>query len=375
MAAFAQPLSAAVHVYAVGYGRMGVQKISVIVVHVVDDGFRFAVVDPAAFKFPAELGQFFCRYGHFSRFRQVLFPLGDLFRILPGDIKQEPFKVTGQENIHGRAVCRKELAVHIVHARFKEIGQDLILIGSANQLADGNAHLLGKISGQDIAEVACRHDDVKDFPFGNRAVVDEGYVRRDVIGDLREEAADVDRIGAGKQHALFVSIGVDAGVDENPLQKALGVVEVTVNRRHVDVIPFLLLHLLLLHRADAFAGIEDHDIRACHVLEAFQSRFPRIAARRRQNQDIPVFLFLGLRRRQQVREQGQCQVFEGQRAAVEQLGNADVRIDGMKGHNAFVPEGSFVIGRGDHGVAFFVRKIREEIRQDDGGDFLIRFSR
>ena len=288
----------AVHADAVSDGRVRVEEIAEIIVDVVDDGFRFIVVNPAAFKFLAQRLQFVSRYAHLPRFQEVLFPLGHFGGIFFGDVEQEAFKIARQEDVHGRARRRVEVAVHVIDAGFKEVGQDLVLVRCANQLADRHAHLLGKIASQDIAEVPRRDDDIERFAFADGAVIDEGDIRRYVVGDLREQAADVDGIGAGEEDTLVVGIGVDFSASKDAFQKALGVIEIAINGRYLDVIPFLLLHLLLLHGADAFAGIKDHDIRTGHVLEAFQGGLARITAGRRQDEDIPVLFFLLLGSRQ-----------------------------------------------------------------------------
>ena len=141
--------------------------------------------------------------------------------------------------------------------------------------------------------------------------------------------------------------------------------------RYADVVPFLLLHLLLLHGADAFTGVKDHDVGAGNVFEAFKGSFPRIAAGCRQNEDLPFFLFLLFGSRQKVRKEGQGQVLKGQGPAVEQFSHGQVGIDGMKGHDAVVAESFFIVSRGDHSLSFIGRKVGEEMRQDDVGNLLI----
>ena len=207
MAAFVEALAMAVHADAVSDGRVRVEEITEIIVDVVDDGFRFIVVDPAAFKFLAQRLQFVSGNAHLPRFQEVLFPLGHFGGIFFGDVEQEAFKIARQEDVHGRARRRVEVAVHVIDAGFKEVGQDLVLVRCANQFADRHAHLLGKIASQDIAEVPRRDDDIERFAFADGAVIDEGDIRRYVVGDLREQAADVDGIGAGEEDALVVGIG------------------------------------------------------------------------------------------------------------------------------------------------------------------------
>ena len=102
--------------------------------------------------------------------------------------------------------------------------------------------------------------------------------------------------------------------------------------------------------------------------------FTRVAAGRRQDEDIPVFFFLLLGRRQQVREQRQGQVLEGQRPAVEQFGNGQIRIDGMERYDAVIAESRIIVGRSDHLLSFFRREIRKEMGQDGFGDVLIGFA-
>ena len=66
--AFVEAQAVTVHADAVGNGRMGIEEVAEIVVDVVDDGFRFFISDPAAFKVLTEGLEFFRRDPHGSCF-------------------------------------------------------------------------------------------------------------------------------------------------------------------------------------------------------------------------------------------------------------------------------------------------------------------
>ena len=72
---------------------------------------------------------------------------------------------------------------------------------------------------------------------------------------------------------------------ENALDRRLAVVEVALDRHNVDVLPILRAHLQLLHLGDAVVGVDDHDLDALSVAEAFERRLARIAARRDEDED------------------------------------------------------------------------------------------
>ena len=72
---------------------------------------------------------------------------------------------------------------------------------------------------------------------------------------------------------------------EDALDRRLAVVEVALDRHDVDVLPVLRAHLQLLHLGDAVVGVDDHDLDALSVAEAFERRLARIAARRDEDED------------------------------------------------------------------------------------------
>ena len=69
-----------------------------------------------------------------------------LLRIAAGGEINQTFQVTGNQNIHRRGRGQDEWTVLVIYACLKEVVQNFIVIGRADQLVDRHTHLFCKIS-------------------------------------------------------------------------------------------------------------------------------------------------------------------------------------------------------------------------------------
>ena len=107
----------------------------------------------------------------------------------------------------------------------------------------------------------------------------------------------------------------------------MAIVEIALNRSNEHVVSILNTHLQALHFRNAFVGIEHGDFRARNVAEAFQSRFSRIAARRRKNQNFVVDPRDFTAFFQKIGQNGQRHILKGAGRTVEQLQNEQFFVD------------------------------------------------
>ncbi len=77
----------------------------------------------------------------------------------------------------------------------EKIIQYLIVIGSANQPSERNSHLLCKICSQNISKVSCGNRNIDRFPLPNFSCRVKFRICVHVIYNLRNQTADIDRIG------------------------------------------------------------------------------------------------------------------------------------------------------------------------------------
>ncbi len=77
----------------------------------------------------------------------------------------------------------------------EEICQDFVLIGCTDQFVNRRTDLLGKICGQNVAEVAGRHGDIDRLSGFDASVLVKSGVGVYIIDYLRQETSDIDGIG------------------------------------------------------------------------------------------------------------------------------------------------------------------------------------
>ena len=270
----------------IGYGRMGVHEIIVLLIYAGSGGCHCRLISPAAHHFLSD------PFHHLRGYRIDAFLLQfthSLCRGLgPCHVIQEPLKVRGNQNIHGRRLRQMEFSSAVIGAGGKEVAQHVILIGRAHQLSDGRTDLSCDPGCQNIAEIAGGHHHIERFLLSDGAAPHQRQPDPHIIGHLREQTADIDGIGAGEDHRIAAFLRRQRR-GENFLHGTLSIIKIAFNAAYPHISAFLLLHLVFLERAHAVGRIKYADIHAFHVAEAFQCRFPGITGRRREDQYPPRF--------------------------------------------------------------------------------------
>ena len=203
----------------------------------------------------------------------------------------------------------------------EEVCQHVIFIGCANQLGNRNAHLLCKISRQNIAKVAGRHADVDGIAHLDISAVEHVAVCRDIICNLRCQTAPVDGVCRGQRHALLIQLANRILIREDFLDCALCIVKIAANRAYLYVAAALGDHLQLLNRADTVHRIVNHNFGALYVRKAVQSSLAGVAGRCNQNARCALLSGLFQRSGQQMRQHLQRHILECAGRAMPQLQN------------------------------------------------------
>ena len=129
-------------------------------------------------------------------------------------------------------------------------GENVVLVGRDDEAIDRQAHALGVIAGQHVAEIAGR-DGEGHRPL-RRAERDRGD---EIIDDLGEDAGPVDGIDARQAHLV-----AEGEIAEQVLDDALAVVERALDRQRMDVGLADRRHLPALHVGHASVRIEDENV-------------------------------------------------------------------------------------------------------------------
>ena len=127
---------------------------------------------------------------------------------------EQALKVRGHEDVHAGRSSLIKLPLCSVSAGGEEVGQDVVLVGGADQLADRQAHLLCIVAGQNVAEVAGGDAEIDLVAKGNFSRLEQLGISGEVIDDLRHEAAPVDGIGTGKADVPLGQFGRDGFIPE-----------------------------------------------------------------------------------------------------------------------------------------------------------------
>lgn len=106
--------------------------------------------------------------------------------------------------------------VLLVRSSAPEAVENVVLVGCADELVDGETHALGEVAGEDVAEVAGGDDEAR-FRGGGEALL-EGKVGGEVVGCLGEDARPVDGVDGAELLA-----GVGDGVGEEGFDGVLRV--------------------------------------------------------------------------------------------------------------------------------------------------------
>ena len=232
---------------------------------------------------------------------------------------QKTLQVAGDQDIHGRRSRLVEGAAGIIGTGLDEVGQDVILVGSANQLAHRQAHLLGIITGQDIAKVSGRHAEVHRLSPGNIALLHQAEVGIEVVHDLRHQATPVDGVCAGQADIALFQFFSNRSIAKHAFHAGLGIVKVAVHGIDGYVISCLGGHLQALDFAGTGIGIEHFDLNARQACITSQCSLAGIAGGCHQNAGRfgAAQVFFGLN--QQFGHQLERIVLEGAGRAVPQF--------------------------------------------------------
>ncbi len=189
------------------------------------------------------------------------------------------------------------------------------------------------VAREDVAEVAGGHGEAH-LAVG-RAKADGGG---EVVDDLREDTRPVDRVHAGKPHAV-----TEVEVVEHVLETRLASIEIAVDRQRVHVGFGGRRHLAALHLAHPAVGEEDEDVDGGKPAERLDRGGPRVTARR--THDRHPFTPAAQRRLEELADELHREVLEGERRAVEQLEQELVRVGLDERRARGVAEGR--VGLGD----------------------------
>ena len=197
--------------------------------------------------------------------------------VLAGEVEQQPLQVAGHQDVHGGAHGGVEGPVLVVHAGAEEVRQHVVAVGGADQLVHRQAHALGVVGRQDVAEVAGGHAEVHLVAHGQLAVPDQVAVGGDIVDHLGQDAAPVDGVGGGQEVAPVRQGGPDGLVGEDALHAGLGVVKVAHHGADAHVGAVLGDHLGLLDLGHAVLGVEHQDLGLGHVGEALHGGLAGVA--------------------------------------------------------------------------------------------------
>ena len=239
--------------------------------------------------------------------------------VAAGDLEEQALEVARNEDIHRGGHRLIELAALVVHAGADEVGEDVVFVGGADELADGQPHAHRIVGGENVAEIAGGDGEVDLFSELDLVGREQVEVGGEVVGDLRGEAAEVDGVCRREDDPLLQQLCLALLAREDALDGGLALVEVAAHGEHVDVAPLLRRHLQLLHLADAVARVKDHDLDAVGVLKALERGLARVAAGRDEDEHLFADAAQVAPLAQQIGQEGERHVFEGARRAVEQL--------------------------------------------------------
>ena len=250
---------------------------------------------------------------------QVLHPAPQSGAVLPAQVVQQALQVTGNEDVHRGGGGGVKLPAAVVHPGADEVGEDLVLVGGAHQLAHRQAHAFAVVGRQDVPEVARGHHHVHGLAQGQGPGADQLGIGVEVVDDLGQQPPPVDGVGAGEQHAPLLQQLFHGVVGEDAFHRGLGVVEVSLDGADHHVAALLGGHLPLLHGAHPVPGVEHGDFGPGHVLEARQGRLARVPGGGHQDQGLLPRLGLFQGGGEEVGQNLQGHVLKGAGGAVPQL--------------------------------------------------------
>ena len=289
---------------------MGIAGIAVLLVQFCNRCLGFGIVTEAAVELFCQLCLYRISYLIGTLFCQSSEPFPNLGIIFTGQQVQQTLQIAGNQNVHRRRCGGIELTVPVVYAGADKVCQNLIDIGRTDQLAEGHAHHLGIVSRQNVTEITGRHYNVQQVTVCDLSGFCQRNIRGNIVHDLRYQSAPVNGVRTGECHTALFQCFQHLVVGEDLLDTTLAVVEVALYGTNCNVLAFLCHHLPLLHVADTFYRIEDHDLGARNVLEALQCSLTGITGSCYQNDYLLVHVQLLHSSCQEVRQDLQSHILE-----------------------------------------------------------------
>ena len=252
-------------------GTVRTEHVSVLIIVLLDHLERHGSIGTGRQEVLLGLIQKLTADGELARRLKILHPFCQRGGIIAGKVEQISLKVTGNADIHRRADGFVNI-VSVILSFGEEPVEDIVLIGRNNQLANGKAHLLGVVTGKDVAEVASGNGKVDLLSVG--VLVRNAQIGPEIVRGLRQDAAPVDRVDGTKLDALPEVLVVEGGLDD-----VLTVVKGTVDGDAVDVGIGDGRHLPLLDLTDAALGVENDAVHTLLPAEAVNGSRAGVAGR------------------------------------------------------------------------------------------------
>ena len=270
---------------------------------------------------------------------------------------QQTLQVGGHQNVHAGRGGLEELPLCRISTGGEEVGQDVVLIGGADQLTHGQTHALGIVACQNVAEVARRHTEVHGIAEGDLAGLEQLCVSGKVVDDLRYKAAPVDGVCAGQANAPLFQLGGNSLVAKDLFHAGLGIVKVAAHGVDCHVGTLLGGHLQALDLAGAARGVEHRDFHTGDIVVTVQGCLAGVTAGGHQDQGLfgAAQILFGFH--QQAGHQLQGVILEGTGGAMPQFQGIGVPFH--RGKIARLAAKSLTVG----GAGGLGQKFRRIIRQ------------
>jgi hypothetical protein len=273
--------------------------------------------------------------------------------VAPGGLEQEALEVGGDLDVHGGGGGRNHVRQR-VHAGAPRAVQDVVLVGGDRQPLRRQAHALGGIAREHVAEVAGRHRE------GHRPARAAERRRGDeIVGQLGDDAAPVDGVDGRQLHAV-----AEGQIVEHGLHQRLAVVEGAVDGDGVHVRLRRRRHHAPLHVGDAPLREQHDGIDALRAAERLDGRAAGVSGRRRHDGDACAAG--GEDAVHQARQQLHGHVLEGQGRPVEQLEHPQAAIDLHERRHGGVAEAGVGLAGDRDQLVVGDRAARERLQQRDG---------
>ena len=270
---------------------------------------------------------------------------------------EQALQIGGHQNIHAGRSGLEEFPLGSISTGGQEVGQDVVLIGSADQSAHRQAHLLCIVARQNIAKISRRHTEVHLVTKAHLPHLEQLGVGGKVVNDLRHQTAPVDGVCTGQADVPLCQLGSNGRVAKDLLHAGLGIIEVAAHSVDRHIFAFLGHHLQALDLTGAARGEEHCDLHTRDIVVAIQRGLAGIAAGRHQDQcflgAVKIFLCLY----QQLRHQLQGVILEGAGGAMPQFQGVGVPFH--RGKIARLAAKSLTVG----GAGGLGQKFRRIIRQ------------